>query len=132
MSISSRFHLLSGLFFGFSGVIIGAFAAHGLKPLLSLKEITNFETGVRYQFYHAFALLVLGLLEPFFSGKERIFKWAGRFFIIGIFLFSGSLYLLSSQSILHLKWFFLGPITPVGGVFLILGWVFTSWGVYKK
>jgi uncharacterized membrane protein YgdD (TMEM256/DUF423 family) len=115
------------------GVIIGAFAAHGLKPLLSLKEVNNFETAVKYQFYHAFALLVLGLLGAHFpNGEKWAFKVAGFLFFIGIILFSGSLYLLSTQSILKISIPLLGPITPIGGILLIFGWFFTALGILKK
>lgn len=132
MNSSFKFHILSGLFFAFLGVIIGAFAAHGLKPLLSLKEISNFETGVKYQFYHAFALIILGFLSYHFPKGLKSFKLAGFLFFIGIFLFSGSLYLLSTQSILKLSIPLLGPITPVGGLFLIFGWVLSIIGVLKS
>ena len=132
MSPSSRFHILFGLTFACLGVIIGAFAAHGLKPLLSLKEVNNFETGVKYQFYHAFALIVLGLLGAHFPNGDKSFKLAGFLFFIGIILFSGSLYLLSTQSILKISIPFLGPITPIGGVLLILGWALSIFGVLKS
>ena len=132
MSPSSRFHILSGLSLACLGVVIGAFAAHGLKPLLSLKEINNFETGVKYQFYHAFALIVLGLLGAHFPKGDKSFKLAGFLFFIGIILFSGSLYLLSTQSILKISIPFLGPITPIGGVLLILGWALSIFGVLKS
>jgi uncharacterized membrane protein YgdD (TMEM256/DUF423 family) len=132
MSPSSRFHIFCGLSFACLGVVIGAFAAHGLKPLLSLKEINNFETGVKYQFYHAFALVVLGLLGAHFPRQERLFKLAGFCFFIGIFLFSGSLYLLSTQSIFNITIPLLGPITPLGGLLLIFGWILTALGVFKK
>lgn len=132
MRVSSRFHILSGLALALIGVVIGAFAAHGLKPLLSLKEVNNFETGVKYQFYHSFALIVLGLLSAHFPKGERFFKIAGFLFFIGILLFSGSLYLLSTQSIFNISIPLLGPITPLGGSLLIFGWLFTALGVLKK
>ena len=133
MNPSSRFHIFCGLSFACLGVVIGAFAAHGLKPLLSLKEINNFETGVKYQFYHAFALIMLGLLGSHFPNVEKwAFKVAGFLFFIGIILFSGSLYLLSTQSLFNISFPLLGPITPLGGSLLIFGWVFTAWGLIKK
>ena len=132
MSPSSRFHILCGLSFACLGVVIGAFAAHGLKPLLSLKEINNFETGVKYQFYHAFALIILGILGAIIPLNERLFKVAGFLFFIGIILFSGSLYLLSTQSLFNISIPLLGPITPLGGSLLIFGWLFTAWGLIKK
>jgi uncharacterized membrane protein YgdD (TMEM256/DUF423 family) len=132
MSPSSRFHIFCGLSFACLGVVIGAFAAHGLKPLLSLKEINNFETGVKYQFYHAFALIILGILGAIIPLNERLFKVAGFLFFIGVILFSGSLYLLSTQSLFNISIPLLGPITPLGGSLLIFGWVFTAWGLIKK
>lgn len=132
MRFSSRFHILCGLTLSCLGVVIGAFAAHGLKPLLSLEEVNNFETGVKYQFYHAFALIVLGLLGTHFPKGEKSFKLAGFLFFIGIVLFSGSLYLLSTKSILSINIPLLGPITPLGGTLLIFGWLFTALGVLKK
>jgi uncharacterized membrane protein YgdD (TMEM256/DUF423 family) len=132
MSPSSRFHIFCGLSIACLGVVIGAFAAHGLKPLLSLKEINNFETGVKYQFYHAFALIILGILGAIIPLNERLFKVAGFLFFIGVILFSGSLYLLSTQSLFNISIPLLGPITPLGGSLLIFGWVFTAWGLIKK
>lgn len=132
MHVSSRFHIICGLFLACVGVVIGAFAAHGLKPLLSLKEVNNFETGVKYQFYHAFALIVLGLLGAHFPKGEKSFKLAGLLFFTGIILFSGSLFLLSTQSLFKISIPLLGPITPIGGSFLIFGWFFTALGVLKK
>jgi len=131
MTSSIKFHVVSGLIFACFAVIIGAFAAHGLKPLLSLKEINNFETGVKYQFYHAFALIIIGFLSSQIPSQEPKFKWAGFCFFIGILLFSCSLYLLSTQSIFNISIPLLGPITPIGGVFLILGWVLSILGVLK-
>jgi uncharacterized membrane protein YgdD (TMEM256/DUF423 family) len=132
MSPSSRFHIFCGLSFACLGVVIGAFAAHGLKPLLSLKEINNFETGVKYQFYHAFALIILGILGAIIPLNERLFKVAGFLFFIGVILFSGSLYLLSTQSLFNISIPLLGPITPIGGVLLILGWALSIFGVLKS
>lgn len=127
-----KFHVVSGLFFACLAVIIGAFAAHALKPLLSLKEINNFETGVKYQFYHSFALILVGFLSSHIPSQVSKFKWAGFCFFIGILLFSGSLYLLSIQSIFNISIPFLGPITPLGGLLLILGWLFSILGVLKS
>lgn len=132
MTSSFKFHIVSGLFFACFAVIIGAFAAHGLKPLLSLKEINNFETGVKYQFYHSFALILVGFLSFHIPSQVSKFKWAGFCFFLGILLFSGSLYLLSTQSIFNISIPLLGPITPLGGVLLILGWALSIIGVLKS
>ena len=107
-------------------VILGAFGAHALKEKLSPENLQTFETGVRYQFYHAFALLAVGILYKDFSGK--LLKCAGTFFICGIILFSGSLYVLSAVQ--SMKW--TGAITPFGGLCFIAGWVLLGFGVYKK
>lgn len=132
MTSSFKFHIVSGLFFACFAVIIGAFAAHGLKPLLSLKEINNFETGVKYQFYHSFALILVGFLSFHIPSQVSKFKWAGFCFFLGILLFSGSLYLLSTQSIFNISIPLLGSITPLGGVLLILGWALSIIGVLKS
>ena len=107
-------------------VILGAFGAHALKEKLSPESLQIFETGVRYQFYHAFALLAVGILYKDFSGK--LLQWAGVLFICGTILFSGSLYVLTGgQSI---KW--IGAVTPFGGLCFIIGWLLLAAGVYKK
>ncbi len=131
MGSSSKFLIVSGLIFACFAVLIGAFAAHGLKPLLSTKEINNFETGVKYQFYHSFALILAGFLSFQIPSQASKFKWAGFCFFMGIILFSGSLYLLSIQSIFNIIIPFLGPVTPIGGVLLIFGWFFSILGVLK-
>lgn len=111
--------MISGLFGGLA-VILGAFAAHGLRKKLSTDMMTVFKTGVDYQFYHAFALAMVGLsLITQNIENSQYLTWAFFCFSIGIILFSGSLYLLA----LTQKKIF-GPITPLGGLFLILGWVF--------
>lgn len=116
-----RGYLVAGTVFGFLAVALGAFAAHALKQLLSIKAMDTFETGVRYQFYHALALLFTGMIFKTFP--TAAVKWAGRLFITGIILFSFSLYFLSilqSLVVPGYKWF--GIITPFGGVFFLTGW----------
>lgn len=112
-------------------VILGAFAAHSLKAKLAPEQLAVFETGVRYQVYHTFGLFILILLD----GKitEKIKKLVSRLFIAGIVLFSGSLYLLSCKSILGIEnWLFLGPITPIGGLCFITGWIVLAISSLKK
>lgn len=116
---------------GLLSVAFGAFAAHALKELLSEYAVNIFETGVRYQFYHVFALLAAGILYKEFPNK--FIRWSGIFFIIGIILFSGSLYFLTyvkGTVMPGYKW--LGPITPIGGLSFILGWIFLFVGCFKK
>ena len=101
-------------------VLIGAFGAHKLKVLLSDVMLNAFEKGVQYQFYHTLALLLVCILVKNFP--ELNLKPAAWFFIAGIVLFSGSLYLLALTSISGHAWSWLGPITPVGGLCFIAGW----------
>ena len=103
-------------------VVFGAFGAHGLKPLLTAQMLATFETGVRYQFYHSLALILIVVLYQF--NKNNKLVTASWFFITGIVLFSGSLYLLALTSINENTWHWLGPITPFGGVCFIIGWVY--------
>jgi uncharacterized membrane protein YgdD (TMEM256/DUF423 family) len=118
--------LISGALFAAVAVICGAFGAHFLKTKLSAEGLQTFETAVRYQFYHAFALLVTGILYKEFSNK--LLKWAGNLFIAGIILFSGSLYILCAVQ--SLKW--IGAITPFGGLCFITGWILLAAGITKK
>lgn len=115
---------------GALSVMLGAFAAHSLKQILESDTLQIFETAVRYQFYHVFALLAVGILYKEFPDKFMI--WAGRLFIAGIILFSGSLYLLCyvKHNQLPLNW--LGAITPFGGIALIGGWVMLVAAVVKR
>jgi len=116
---------------GALSVILGAFGAHALKQLISDKSLAIFETGVRYQFYHAIALLITGILYKEFT--NTYLSWAGRLFCLGILFFSGSLYLLSFIELTEqsgLKW--IGAITPIGGVCFIAGWILLAIGVSKK
>jgi uncharacterized membrane protein YgdD (TMEM256/DUF423 family) len=115
---------------GALSVMLGAFAAHGLKKILTADDLQIFETAVRYQFYHVFALLAVGILYAAFPGKPML--WAGKLFITGIILFSGSLYLLCyvKYSEMPLNW--IGAITPFGGAAFIAGWVLLFWAVAKR
>ncbi|MEO6542154.1 MAG: DUF423 domain-containing protein [Ferruginibacter sp.] len=115
---------------GALSVMLGAFAAHGLKDLLSPGNLQVFETAVRYQFYHVFALLAVGILYAAFPGK--LMEWAGRFFIAGIIFFSGSLYLLCyvKHQQMDLNW--PGAITPFGGAAFIAGWVLLFCAMIKR
>lgn len=112
-------------------VALGAFAAHKLKDILSADALSVFQTGVRYQFYHTFAILIVAILYERFPNK--LMKWAGNCFIIGIILFSGSLYALTVFHISDTTGFDkIGIITPFGGTFLIAGWLLIFLGVTKK
>lgn len=102
---------------GFLSVLMGAFGAHGLKSILSEQSLVTFETAVRYQFYHTFALAVV--LSLWGKSNVHYLKCAWSFFSLGIFLFSGSLYAYVFTQI-HFFVF----VTPIGGVCLLLGWLF--------
>ncbi|MBS1496330.1 MAG: DUF423 domain-containing protein [Bacteroidetes bacterium] len=103
-------------------IAMGAFGAHALKEMVSNNAVSIFETGVRYQFYHVFALFIIAMLYKEFPNKFIIN--AGRFFIAGIILFSGSLYLLTLlQATVGDGYNWVGAITPVGGLCFIAGWI---------
>lgn len=121
--------ILTGALLAAASVGIGAFGAHGLKDLLEQTGKTNtFETAVRYQFYHALALMLSGILMHLY--KSTWLKTATWFFLAGIALFSGSLYLLSLSGI-QFKWF-MGMLAPIGGLSFIVGWVLLGLGCWKK
>lgn len=116
---------------GALSVALGAFAAHSLKSNVSDYAVDIFETGVRYQFYHAFALLASGILYKEFT--NNFVRWSGRCFIAGIILFSGSLYLLTFiKAAVKPGYDWVGAITPVGGLFFIVGWVCLFLGIFKR
>ena len=109
-------------------IAIGAFGAHGLKQLVDAEAIASFETGVRYQMFHVIVLLVIGFAGPISATTK---KWVFWFFIFGIILFSGSIYLLALKDILSFDVEFLGPITPLGGISFITGWLRLGYGILK-
>lgn len=110
--------LSAGALLGLLAVIIGAFGAHGLEGILSEHALKSYQTGVKYHFYHVTALLCVGILCSKQPSTSRFLKLSGIGFIVGILLFSGSLYLLAITGISKL-----GIITPFGGLALIFGWV---------
>ncbi len=122
--------LLSGTILAMLAVIFGAFGAHYLKTIFTPDLLTSFETGVRYQFYHAIALLILGLYAS--QVEAKFIKTIFIFFLGGIILFSGSIYLLcafKSASIIGLSG--LGILTPLGGVCFILAWAIWVVSIFK-
>lgn len=112
--------LLGGL-----AVALGAFGAHGLRDILAPSALDTFETGVRYQFYHAVAIILAGLVLGRYP-NAKLANTAGWLFVIGTAIFSGSLYILT---ITGLRW--LGAITPIGGVAFIIGWACLALAVWR-
>ncbi len=106
-------------------VSIGAFGAHGLKSKVSSEDLVIFETGVRYQMYHSLGLILIGILGFHFS--SNIIQLPAALFIIGIIIFSGTLYLIPLTG---LRW--LGAITPIGGTALIAGWIALVYNIIKS
>lgn len=114
--------------YGLSSVILGAFGAHAFKKLLTDEKLASFEVGVKYQMYHALAILAVGLYFQMNSGLEKTIVWS---WIAGTFIFSVSIYLLSFADYwgVNLRW--LGPITPFGGLFMMIGWATLCWYFLK-
>ncbi|WP_283641259.1 DUF423 domain-containing protein [Mesonia mobilis] len=124
--------LISGAVFGILAIVLGAFGAHALKKTFTEEQLASFETGVKYQMYHAILLLVIGLNFPLVNTIEHFMVF---FVIAGVILFSFSIYGLCISSSRGKKIKILGPITPLGGLSLIIGWilmlvVFLDYGFY--
>ncbi len=111
--------------FGLLAVVIGAFAAHGLKPHLSAQAMQWMETGNRYHFYHTLAALLAVFIQS--KIESRWLKFSAIAFLVGIVLFSGSLYIMAVTGITKL-----GMITPIGGLSFIAGWLMLAMGTFKK
>lgn len=119
--------------FALLAVILGAFGAHGLQDKLTVKQLAVYHTAVQYQMYHAFALILVGILSNYLIIKRL--KVAAAMFLAGIICFSGSLYLLSCADLLNIASGFkkvIGPITPIGGLFFIGGWLMVLVAASKK
>ncbi|MET3113661.1 uncharacterized membrane protein YgdD (TMEM256/DUF423 family) [Pedobacter sp. CG_S7] len=113
--------ILTASFFGVLAVILGAFGAHGLKSVVNGESLSIWAKGVEYQFYHVFALLFLSTFARF---RNKLIDWSYYCFTAGIILFSGSLYLLATRELLNISFVnYIGPITPIGGLFFIVGWI---------
>lgn len=125
-----KMFLRIGSIFALIGVALGALGAHALKGMLSPERLVSFETAVRYHLLHALAILAVALFIHF--GKKRGLVTAGWLFTAGIVLFSGSIYLLALQDVLGLNLAFLGPITPIGGVAFMAGWLFVFISTFQK
>jgi uncharacterized membrane protein YgdD (TMEM256/DUF423 family) len=121
---------------GAVGVALGALGAHALKNkiatgLITAEQLNGFDTGVKYHMYHVLAMLAVIILNQ--SQPHKNLKWAFNFFLWGIVCFSGSLYLLCTRNLFGAEWLrFLGPVTPIGGILFIAGWIFLAFSAVKK
>jgi len=121
--------LITASLFGMFAVVLGAFGAHGLKDLVDSDAVTTFETGVRYQMYHAFFLFVLALLpDTMLKSKRPIYLCV----VIGVILFSFSIYILGLNDLTQFDFKMFGIVTPIGGVFLIVAWALMLSGIVKS
>ncbi|RZJ36346.1 MAG: DUF423 domain-containing protein [Flavobacterium sp.] len=111
--------IATAAFLGMTAVILGAFGAHGLKPVLEPEHLSTFETSARYQMYHAILLLFVGLS----TCRESVKRYVFYLVLIGIIFFSGSIYLLSTAAVTGIAVNKIGIITPIGGLLLIIGWL---------
>jgi uncharacterized membrane protein YgdD (TMEM256/DUF423 family) len=105
-------------------IIIGAFGSHAIKTKVLPEDLAIFETGIKYHFYHSLGLIIIGILG--FHYPHEVVQSSGKLFILGILIFSGSLYLLV---LTNLRW--LGAITPIGGFCFIMGWFILAYNIYK-
>lgn len=122
----NKFFLQAGSILGAIGVMVGAFGAHALKPMLVASgRFETFETAVRYQFYHALALVLVGVLAKEFMVKT--INYSGYCFLAGTLIFSGALYLICFTGITAF-----GAVAPIGGTLLVLAWLLLFWTVLKR
>jgi uncharacterized membrane protein YgdD (TMEM256/DUF423 family) len=124
--------MLAGCLFAVTAVVLGAFGAHGLKDRIATEQLQSFETGVRYQLFHAIALLFLGLLSD--RLQVPALRYVSYLFILGILLFSGSIYLLATRDLIGIGSFknVLGPVTPLGGLSMIAGWCMLTYLIVRS
>ena len=116
--------IITGAVMAAIAILLGAFGAHGLKNKITADYLIVFDTGVKYHFYHSLGLMIIGILAFHFPSESL--NIPSIFFVVGICLFSGSLYVLS---ITELKW--VGAITPVGGLSFIIGWILTAYYIWR-
>ena len=121
--------ILTGAFLGVLAIILGAFGAHALKAVLSAEQLASFETGVRYQMYHAFFLFFV------VSRKElslKALKVIYNLVLTGVLFFSGSIYLLTTKNVTSIDFKIIGFVTPIGGLLLIFAWIVLFVTFFKK
>ena len=119
----------TGAIFGMLAIILGAFGAHALKKVLSLEQLSTFETGVRYQMYQALFLLFVGLMTDLSQKAKKTIYYLVLF---GVILFSGSIYLLATNTLTSFDFKVIGFVTPIGGLLLILAWGVLLFHILKK
>lgn len=121
--------LIIGAIYGLVSVILGAFGAHALKKVISVEKLASFETGVRYQMYSALFLLVVGYILKFETPSE---KWISILMIAGTFIFSVTIYLLAFSEVAAIPTKIVGPLTPLGGLLMIVSWAMLIWYFIKN
>lgn len=120
--------IITGLLFGIIAIVLGAFGAHGLKKHLLPEQLISFETGVKYLIYHGLFLLVLAKFDFIPSAALNSIYWL---IVVGILFFSGSIFLLTTESLIGFSIKKIAWITPIGGSLLIIAWILTLWNVLK-
>jgi len=136
---SARCYLFVSAISGLLSVALGAFGAHGLKKVVSAEMLAAYQTGVQYQFIHTLALLALAILMITLGANPAVaaikiknkLKWSANLMIVGIVLFSGSLYTMTFMSVAGGFPAWLGPITPIGGLTFIMAWILLAVAAYK-
>lgn len=121
--------LLAACILGFLAIIFGAFGAHALKKILSIEQLNSFETGVKYQMYHALFLLFIGTTQILTLKEKTIIFYLT---LMGVLFFSGSIYVLTTNGLTGVKSKLIGPITPIGGLLLILSWGYLFYAILAK
>ena len=121
--------ILSALIFGIISIVLGAFGAHALKKMLSVDQLSSFEVGVKYLMYQAFFLFFIGTTQMVLEKQKRIIFYLT---LVGTILFSGSIFLLTTKTVSGIDFKLLGPITPIGGLLLILSWGITFYYIVVK
>ncbi|MFM9825613.1 DUF423 domain-containing protein [Flavobacterium sp.] len=119
----------TGAMLGMIAIVLGAFGAHALKKVLTIEELSTFETGVKYQIYHALFLLFIGLATEL---PKKAKKTIYYLVVFGVLFFSGSIYFLATNSLTSFDFKVIGFITPIGGLLLILAWGILFWKMIKK
>ena len=121
--------ILTAAFFGMLAIILGAFGAHALKAILTPEQLTSFETGVRYQMYHAFFLFFVASRKELSLKAQKVIY---NLVLAGVLFFSGSIYLLTTKNIISVDFKIIGFVTPIGGFLLIFAWLVLFTSFFKK